>query len=202
MYFFAAQVEHTAEHEEHHAATAGGGGPFSDNLFNWVVLIAIILWMMSTKLPAVFNSRREAIEDALNTAKAAREEGSAFFEEQRAKVANVEKETETILQEAKQIAEQMQLQMEAQTEKDMTALLHKFESSIQNERQLLVNEMRNAAVKAAVLIAEEQLRTSVNEEVKKNLLNQFMSQLDTIAREGESDAPGTLESVKQASHNQ
>jgi F0F1-type ATP synthase membrane subunit b/b' len=201
MYFFAAQVEHTAEHEEHHAATAGGGGPFSDNLFNWVVLVAIIIWMLSTKLPPVFNSRREAIEDALNTAKAAREEGTAFFEEQKSKVANVEKETATILQEAKQIAAQMQTQLEEQTEKDMTALFQKFESSIQNERQLLVNEMRNAAVKAAVLVAEEQLRHSVNEEVKKNLLNQFMSQLDTIAREGE-DAPGKIESVKQASHNQ
>jgi F0F1-type ATP synthase membrane subunit b/b' len=80
----------------------------------------------------------------------------------------------------------------------MGEMLLKFESSIANEKQLLITEMRQAVVKAAVAISQEQLRGQVNDKVKGELLNKFMSQLDTIAQTGDSSGMGKIESTAQS----
>ncbi len=211
MYLFAAQVEtHTTDVEETHAGqvepTSGEGheakamGPFDNNFINWLLLLAFLGWLIAKNMPPVFNARRLSIENEIQSAEAAKKEGEAFLEEQRKKLANVEEETKKLILDAKHAAQLSSSLIEEQTSKEMGELLVKFESSIQNERQLLVTEMRAAAVKAAVAISEEQLRNQVNDKVKEELLTKFMSELDTIARSGESikgSEPGKLESTAQ-----
>ncbi len=162
------------------------------------MLLVFLGWLCAKNLPPVFASRRQSIENEIAAAKASKEEGEAFLEEQRKKIANVEAETKQLLAEAQKAAQLSASLIEEQTSKEMGELFLKFESSIQNERQLLVTEMRSAVVKAAVVISEEQLRNQVNDKVKGELLNKFMSELDTVASNGESFEPGKLESAAQS----
>ncbi|MCC7530198.1 MAG: hypothetical protein IT342_16870 [Candidatus Melainabacteria bacterium] len=206
MYLFAAQVEtHPVDVEQTHAGEAEHSssdahavhesGPFDNNFINWLLLLAFLGWLIAKNLPPVFNSRRQSIENEISSAQAAKEEGEKFLEEQRKKVANIEAETKQMIADAQKAAQLSASLIEEQTSKEMGDLFLKFESSIQNERQLLVTEMRTAVVKAAVVISEEQLRNQVNETVKGELLNRFMSELDTVASNGESFEPGKLEST-------
>ena len=59
-----------------------------------------------------------------------------------------------ILSEAKAAAKEMQASLEAQTQKDIAEMLTKFENAIASERQVIVNEMRQASVKAAMALAK------------------------------------------------
>lgn len=207
MYLFAAQVEtHSAAPAETHAGEAESShaegheghqamGPFDNNFINWLLLLVFLGWLIQKNMPGVFKSRRESIESEIRAAALARQEGEAFLEEQRKKLANVEAETKQLIADAKTAAQQSASLIEEQTSKEMGELLLKFESSIANERQLLITEMRQAVVKAAVAISEEQLRSQVNEKVKGELLNKFMSQLDTIAQTGDSAGLGKIEST-------
>lgn len=216
MYLFAAQVEtHTPDVEETHASEAaptnaehneghGAGheaGLFDNNFINWLLLLAFLGWLIQKNMPPLFKARRESIDNEISAAQQAKDEGIAFLEEQRKKLANVEEETKKILADAKTAAQQTASLIEEQTSKEMAELLVKFEASIQNERQLLVTEMRSAVVKAAVAISEEQLRHQVNDKVKDDLLTKFMSELDTIASTGESFEPGKLESAAHSRNN-
>lgn len=70
--------------------------------------------------------------------------------------------------------------MQAQTKKDIDEMLHKFEVAVASERQLLINEMRAASVKAAIELTRQQLTAQTSPEVKANLLNQFMDQLESL----------------------
>lgn len=212
MYLFAAQVEtHTADVEQTHAGEAapshaeehGAGheaGLFDNNFINWLLLLAFLGWLIAKNLPGVFSARKASIESEISAANAAKAEATAFLEEQRRKIADVEKEVEKMLSDAKQDASRSKALIEEQTDKEMKEMLAKFESSIHNERQLLVTEMRAAVVKAAVAISEEQLRSQVNESVKGELLNKFMSQLDTIGRSGDTSEVGKLESTAHSSN--
>ncbi|MBS1990863.1 MAG: hypothetical protein JSS86_24225 [Cyanobacteria bacterium SZAS LIN-2] len=170
MFYLAAEV----------AETSGIMGMFENNVINWLLLVAFLWWVMSTKLPPVFKGREESINATLLQAQKAREEAQALLEKQKTAVANAEAEAENILKEAKHAASEMQLAIEKQTKKDIEDMLHKFESALASERQVLVAQMRQAAVHAAIDLTRAELASRVTPEVRANLLNQFMDQLETM----------------------
>jgi F-type H+-transporting ATPase subunit b len=169
MFFFAEVAEN-----------AGIMGIFENNLINWLLLVAFLWWVLSTKLPPVFKGREESITATLAHAQKAREEAQALLEKQKTAVANAEVEAENILKEAKHAANEMKLAIEQQTKKDIADMLHKFEGALAGERQVLVMQMRQAAVQAAIELTRGQLASRVTPEVRANLLNQFMDQLATL----------------------
>jgi hypothetical protein len=78
--------------------------------------------------------------------------------------------------------------------KTLPKCLVKFESAVAGERQLLVNELRQASVKAAIELTRGQLASQTSADVKANLLNQFMEQLETLNTKSLVSS-GALESV-------
>jgi F0F1-type ATP synthase membrane subunit b/b' len=80
------------------AESGGFMGIFENNLINWLLLVASLWWLMSTKLPPVFKGREDGIKATLNQALKAREEAQALLEKQKAAVANAEVEAENILE--------------------------------------------------------------------------------------------------------
>lgn len=176
--------------------SSGFMGMFENNVINWVLLVLFLGWVMGKKLPPVFKGRRESINATLEAARKAREEAEHLLEKQKAAVANAEVEAEKIIAEARHAAKEMQASLEAQTHKDIEDLLAKFEGSIASERQMLVNEMRQATVRAALELTKGQLASSVTPEVKATLLNQFMAQLETLnTRHGALSSGASLESI-------
>lgn len=167
-------------------ATVEHGNPlfelFSNNLINWLALVALIAWLASKHLPGVFATRKEAIETVLKEASQARAEGQAFLEAQQKKIANAEKEAEKILVEAKQMAEQMRAQAEEQTNKAVADLSVKIEQQIAGERQIAITQLRAAAAKAAVRLAEATLPAHMTEGTKERLQGQFFQQLEEIRK--------------------
>lgn len=167
---------------------------FENNVINWLLLVAFFWWVMAKNLPPAFKAREDSINTTLTAAQNARLEAEALLEKQKAAVANAEKEAEEILAEAKTIAADMKSSMEAQTKKDIAEMLVKFEGSVASERQLLVNELRQAAVKAAIELTRNQLAGQTSPEVKASLLNQFMEQLETLNSKN-AVSSGRLESI-------
>ena len=153
---------------------------FENNLINWLLLVAFLWWILARSLPPVFKGREESINSTLNAAKEARAQAEALLAKQKAAVANAEKDAQEILAEARAAAKDMQESMEAQTKKDIAEMLVKFENAIAAERQMMVTEMRQASVKAAMELAKGQLASAVTPEVKSQMLNQFMEQLETL----------------------
>lgn len=166
---------------EEHTAEIGLMDFFNNNAFNWVLLLVFLYWLCAKFIPPILAQRKESIESALANARKSRDEGVKFLEDQKTKVANADKEAEAIVVEARQIADQMKAQLEEQTKRDVQQMLVKFEHAVQNERQMVVMELRAAAVKAAMKLAEAQLETTVTPAVKTRLLNQFIGELDTVA---------------------
>jgi len=184
MFLFLAEVEHSS----------GFMSMFENNVINWLLFVGFIYWIMAKNLPPVFAGRETSIKTTLAAAEQARSEAEAYLIKQKEAVANAEAEADKILAEAKAAAKEMQASLEAQTQKDIAEMLTKFENAIASERQVIVNEMRQASVKAAMALAKAQLTHEVTPEVKANLLNQFMEQLETLNTKSLVSS-GALESV-------
>ncbi len=168
---------------------------FENNVINWFLLVIFFWWVLAKNLPPVFAARELQINSTLEAAQRARLEAEALLAKQKAAVANAEVEAEQIVSEAKNIAAEMQATLEAQTKKDIAEMLVKFENAVAGERQLLVNEMRQAAVKAAIELTRSQLAEQTSAEVKAGLLSQFMEQLETLNAKS-IVATGSLESTR------
>lgn len=181
--FLLAEVEHS-----------GLFGMFENNLINWLLLVAFLGWVLGKNLPPAFKSREESIGATLAAAQKAREEAEALLTKQKEAVANAEQEAAQILAEAKTVAAEMKDAMAAQTKRDIEEMLTKFESAVAGERQLLINEMRQASVKAAVELARQELAIKAGGEVKGVLLNQFMEQLESLNPKSHLSA-GSLETI-------
>jgi len=159
---------------------------WKSNVINWLLLVGFIVYACSKLVPPILENRRKSIEDQLSNARKAKQDAEAYLEEQKKRIADSEKEASKIIDEAKTIAAQLKKDIAEQTARESAELERKIEMALQTERQMLVNEVRTAAVKAAVELSRSYLEQNVSEEDNKRLLTGFMQQLDTISSDGQS----------------
>jgi F-type H+-transporting ATPase subunit b len=151
---------------------------FENNLINWLVLMAGVIYLWNKFVPPMFKAREDAITTAIADARATKAQGEAMLEEQKVRIANAEQEAAKILDEAKALATQLQQQMEEQTRKDTIDLERKIKQSIANEKQAAITSLRLAAARASIVLTEKALPSLLDEAAKARLLTQFMEQLD------------------------
>jgi F-type H+-transporting ATPase subunit b len=170
---------------------------FENNLINWLILMAGVVYLWNKFVPPMFKAREESITNAIVEARAAKSQGEAMLEEQKVKIANAEQEAAKILDEAKALATQLKQQMEAQTLKDTADLKAKIEQSIANERQAAITSLRQAAARASIILTEKALPSLLDETAKARLLTQFMEQLDKeVGSDTTLKTRGSLESAQ------
>jgi F-type H+-transporting ATPase subunit b len=150
------------------------------NLVNWLILIAFFIYLWNKNMPAIFGERRRKIQETLDEATRAREEGQKFLADQKQRIANAEVEAERILADAKKVAEQMKVQIAEQTKKDAEELKHKITQQIDTQKQMAITELRSQAATVAVRLAEASLPGAITDGVKKGLQDQFVKQMELI----------------------
>ena len=165
------------------AAIQDGGsilGLFANNLINWIALVGLIIWMWIKYMPPVFAQRKEQIETALKDAAQAKADGEEFLATQQKKLAQAEKDSDKIVAEAKQVAVEMQKEIEQQTEKDLADFAIRIDQEIVKQRQMAITELREAAAKAAILLTQETLPSVITDNARGKLMSQFVDQLDAL----------------------
>ncbi|MCA9805988.1 MAG: hypothetical protein KC777_28665 [Cyanobacteria bacterium HKST-UBA02] len=184
MFFYFAEAGH------HAANLADPNFYFQSNIINWLLLAFLIYWGWSKAVPAALAKRARTIEDTLAGAANAREEAQTQLNEQMRKIEDAQAEAEKIIDEAKAVAERMKADIEEQTRKEIAQMEEKFEAAIASERHLVITQMRQAAVRAAIELSSEYLKNNITEADQKLLLSQFMEQLDSVSG-SEAISPGS-----------
>src|SRR5215475_4497349 len=123
---------------------------FRNNLVNWLILVGVVYYFWMKIMPAVFGDRRQKIQSAIDDAERAKQEGQAFLTEQKARIANAEKESDDILVEARKVAEQVKQQAAEKAQADIAALERKLDQQIATHKQMVITELRSQAAVTAV----------------------------------------------------
>jgi len=153
---------------------------FRSNMINWIILIVLIVWAIKKYVPAFISQRQQAINNELELAAKTRKEAEQTLAEQKQKIEQASREAEQIILEAKHAAKQMAEDLKQQTENDIADLRKKFELAAHNERQAAIVEMRNIVAKAAMQLAEENLRSTLTPNNKIKIAQEFMGELGKI----------------------
>jgi len=153
---------------------------FRSNMVNWILLVILIVWAIKKYVPAFISQRQQAINNELELAANTRKEAEQALAQQKQKIEQATKEAEQIILEAKHAAKQMAEDLKQQTENDISDLRKKFELSAHNERQAAIVEMRNIVAKAAVQLAEENLRSTLTASNKTKIAQEFMGELGKV----------------------
>ena len=171
---------------------------FKSNVINWLLLVGFLIYGWNKLVPNMMAQRARTIEDSISSAKKAKTESEQFLLDQKQKIADMEKQSAKIVAEAKTVGQQLKAEIEARTKREIADMERKFEAAIANERQVIISEVRTAAVKAAIQLSRSYLENNVSPEDNKRLLTQFMQELDSLSG-GQSYAPGTV--LGAASHS-
>ncbi|MFX4806022.1 hypothetical protein ABTB42_20760, partial [Acinetobacter baumannii] len=67
---------------------------FENNLINWLVLVAAIVYLWNKNVPPMFKAREEHIESAIKDAALVKKQGEDLLEEQKKRIANAEAEAQ------------------------------------------------------------------------------------------------------------
>ncbi len=169
---------------------------FENNLINWLVLVAVLVYFWNKSVPPMFKSREEQINLALKEAALAKKQGEELLEEQKKLIANAEAEAKQILEDAKHLAQQLKEQMQMQAAKDASDLKSKIEQQINNERQLAITQLRQVTASASIRLTEKVLPALLDEKAKAHLVTQFVEQLDNISPAGQSFSANSLQTTR------
>jgi F-type H+-transporting ATPase subunit b len=151
---------------------------FSNNLFNCLILVGILVYMWMRLTPSVFEARKARIESAIKEAAQARLEGQEFFKKQEARIASAEAEGKNILADAEKLAQKLKADIEVQTANDARALSERITQQIAGEYQKAIMDLRSRSATAAVKLSEASLSQAVSGEASARLLAEFVEQLD------------------------
>ncbi len=155
-------------------------GLFSNNLINWFALVGLLVWLWRKYVPTTLSQRKNSIEYALQNAASAKQEGEAFLAEQRQKLAQAETESDKIVSEAKKVAQEMHREIAEQTKKELADFTARIDHDIAIQRQMAITELRAQAAKAAIALSKKSLPQALTEACQNKLLDQFVSELDSI----------------------
>lgn len=119
--------------------------------------------------------REDSIQNALDTAKKAREEMATLKADNEKIIAEAKTERDNILKEAREIKDKMIAEAKDRAGKETEKILSSARENIQNEKMAAITELKNQVAHLSIEIAEKILKQELSEKDKqktivKNLL--------------------------------
>ncbi len=171
-------------------ASGGGGGhevasgvllkDFLYRVFNFAIVVAILVYFLRKPLKSALSGRTEEIEKALAEAKKVKEEAEAKFAEYDQKLA-------TATDEIAEISAAIRREGEAEKQKIIAsakAMAIKIEQDAGNAAELEIakarTELQREAVNLAVGVAEELLKKNFTKEDDTRLIDEYMQKVGEL----------------------
>lgn len=166
------------------AAFASGGGEAHDTggkmidfawrVFNFVVIIGLLYWLLRDKIKGFFAGRQEDIKISLDEAARAKEEAEEKFREYSAKL---DKAAEEIAGISEMIRNQGLLEKEKIIEnarKTAEKIKKDSMARIEQDLQKARNQLRAEAVELSIQMAEEILKKNIEKKDHENIVNDYL----------------------------
>ena len=152
----------------------------------------LLFWMVLTFLTVLFilkkfawkpilaslAERENSIEDALESAKKAREEMGKLQADNEKILAEARNERNEMLKEAKEVKQNIIDEAKGSASKEAEKIIASARQAIQNEKTAAITEMKENIASLSVKIAEKILKTQLDDSSKqKELMDQYLKDI-------------------------
>lgn len=142
------------------------------------VLLLVVLRMVAWKpILDALDERERRITDAVNQAEKAREEAEAASEANRQELDQARADARQAVAEARDLAERVAQEVKDRAEAEAGQLLDQARTTIQQERDLAVQELRAQVADLAILAARNILDDQIDEERGRQIVDHLISRL-------------------------
>jgi F-type H+-transporting ATPase subunit b len=155
--------------------------PFIMMLFNFGIVVAILLWKVRPGLLRYTARRHETIKAALEEAGLLREQARAKLDEYTAQIDKAEKEIEQMVVDIRQGAEAEKQRILADAQAQADAMKRDAEQRISAEIERARLELEREVVAAAIAVAERLIRDKATRSDHTQLADSFIQDIQTQA---------------------
>ncbi|MBW1981442.1 MAG: F0F1 ATP synthase subunit B [Deltaproteobacteria bacterium] len=165
------------------AAEAGGHGGTSKwpdfwfRVLNFSLLVGILYYVARKPIKQFFAKRTQTIAGTLAELKAKKQEAEKTFQEYNQKLAQLDKETERIIQEYIEQGEAEKAKIIASAEKAAAEIRQQAELAIQQEIKTAKASLQQEIAELSVATAEKVLKEKIEPEDQQKLVNDFMTKV-------------------------
>lgn len=168
------------------------GGESMERLFNldWqlladscLMIIAIFFLFLALSYflfnPArkLLNSRKEKIQDELETAKKDMEDARSLKAQYESKLQDIDKEAEGILSDARKRALNNENQIIAQAKEEAAAILERARTEAELEKQKMSDDVKKEMISIASLMAGKVVSASIDTTVQNQLIDETLKEI-------------------------
>jgi F-type H+-transporting ATPase subunit b len=152
-------------------------------LMIWTIIaFAITFWVLKRyafgPIQKLIDERRERIRQSVEEADRVRDEARALLEEHKALIAEARGDAESILAEARKIADAQQQRMRQETEEDRERRLEETKRQIDQARIQALNDIKQSVAELSLQAAEKITRKSLDDADQKRLIEEALAEID------------------------
>ena len=150
-------------------------------IFNVVVLFAILLKLLYRPVKDMLAKRQERIESQFKEAALREQEAQALIAKYEGKLANIDEERQHLINTAKQEAEEERKRIIARAEKEAEKIKRDAGKGLETERLLLQRNAKDYVLELSTLLAEKTLKDSVSRETLDEQFEESLKQLEVAS---------------------
>ncbi len=152
----------------------------SGGLMLWTLLIFVVLLMVLSRfafppLLAAVEAREKALQDAIDEARADREEAAKLLAEHQAAIAAARQEAQQIIAQGRATSEELKQKMIAETRRQQEEMLERARQEIELEKKRALVQLRREAVEMAIAGAGKVVQRNFDSEANRQIVDEFLS---------------------------
>lgn len=149
-------------------------------LVNFLILLFILKKFAYKPILGMLDERKKSIEDAINNAEAAKAEAANLRKEYESRLAEAKQEAQDIIAKATKLGEEMKNDIVANAQAEATKAIQRAQEEISREKDQAIAALRDEVATLAVMAAGKVLGKTISVEDHKKLVNEFVTEVGDL----------------------
>ncbi len=144
---------------------------------NTVILFLILKKYLFQPVMGIIEEREKDIRESLAQGENAKKEGISFKNEYESKLSTATEQGQEIVKQATLRAEQKEAEIVSNAKEEATAIREKANKDVEQERQKVMNEIKNDISDIALLAASKVIEKDIDKSKHKELIDNFIKEV-------------------------
>jgi F-type H+-transporting ATPase subunit b len=160
------------------------GGLLNPNpgLIFWTALTFLIVLLILSKtawgpILSMLEERSKGIQSAIDRAHSAKNEAESILKKNRDLLAKADSESEKIIREARELADKVRTELTEKAQAESRKMIDSAKEEIEQEKRRALDVLRNEVADMAVKGAEKIIRTTLDAEKQKVVVNDMIREM-------------------------
>ncbi|MBN1279013.1 MAG: F0F1 ATP synthase subunit B [Chlorobium sp.] len=162
------------------------GGLLSPNpgLIFWTAVTFVLVLLILKKLAwgpiiSALEERENGIQSAIDRAHNAKDEAESILRKNREMLAKADAEAERIIREGKDFGEKLRAEMSEKAQAEAKKIITSAKEEIEQEKRRALDVLRNEVADLAVMGAEKIIKTSLDADMQKRIVDSMIQDLSS-----------------------